>query len=962
VYIDGVSGRCTSIAFVSSTSMTCTLNSISTVGSSSASVQVYVNNFPSSPISLLLYSAPSITSVTGLPVLPMGSVTINGNNFGGVYTNIASISVWPLGSSPFYCTPTSATHTQVVCQMPDAQYTAQSFSYTLTAFSMASSQFSSTTAIYQIIDCGEPATRTGYLIATGPISYKATRSVYCVSGYEGTPSSITCGIDSLWSTPTGCAAVDCGEPSPPLGYTISAGTTTYLAIRTVSCASCYDGISSTISCQVDRTWTSPVGCYAISCGTPPAQTGYNIAAGYDSCGASRTTSCATGYSGSGASITCQASTQWSAYSGCTIKSCSNPEDVSGYVISSGTNTYQSVRTVTCNSCFVGTATSITCQDSQLWSLPSGCAITDCGSVPAQTGYSVGSGTTTCGSVRTVTCSIGYSGTPTDVTCQSNLQWTSSAGCSPVSCGEPVAPTGYSFTSGSTVTYGTLRSVSCQQGFYGQPPAIQCQADQTWTQPTGCNFVDCGQPSSSPGYVINSGQSGTGYNAVQTVSCESGYSGTAANIVCQQDLTWSSSSGCTAVACPTHSTGRSVPEGCVCEAGYSGSVSSSSISPFYFSTCSPVPCPLYSSGSNVPTGCSCSAGYSGTVSGTTSSPFYISSCSPVQCPLYSSGIDVPSGCTCNSGFSGSVLSTNISPFFDSTCMDIDECQSSVCDSESFGCKNTVGHYACLPSVDQLSATELSSMLGGEIISFRVRGFDSVVLVGFSYGRYSGEFDFASVGAASIASGSNTTVQAVTSAGYGASMRVFLSWSLPIGQTATDSVQSGAVSSAATFSYPAPTITPQSLHLNASNTQIDGNVAYVNLPGIDVSTWVTFSGTNFGNFPDQVTINYLQGGTSYECLKTPNPLQYPWGLPGSVTNTEIVCRTATGESVGSYTFQVAVAGVSSNIGVDRLSFPAIPNPTSAAGCSGGILNCPTLGGVTITIFGEQFSQGMVLISFL
>eukprot|EP00435_Cladocopium_sp_Y103_P035867 s1803_g9.t1 len=46
---------------------------------------------------------------------------------------------------------------------------------------------------------------------------------------------------------------------------------------------------------------------------------------------------------------------------------------------------------------------------------------------------------------------------------------------------------------------------------------------------------------------------------------------------------------------------------------------------YNSTCAPVACPSHSTGTDVATGCSCDAGYSGSITASSTSPFYTGSC-------------------------------------------------------------------------------------------------------------------------------------------------------------------------------------------------------------------------------------------------------------------------------------------------------------------------------------------------
>lgn len=84
--------------------------------------------------------------------------------------------------------------------------------------------------------------------------------------------------------------------------------------------------------------------------------------------------------------------------------------------------------------------------------------------------------------------------------------------------------------------------------------------------------------------------------------------------------------CTPVACPAFSTGSHVPGGCEClpggafqmrftcvsGAGYSGSILGDDSKPYYEGSCSPVSCPQGARGTDIPSGCVCQAGYSGTV--------------------------------------------------------------------------------------------------------------------------------------------------------------------------------------------------------------------------------------------------------------------------------------------------------------------------------------------------------------
>ena len=79
-------------------------------------------------------------------------------------------------------------------------------------------------------------------------------------------------------------------------------------------------------------------------------------------------------------------------------------------------------------------------------------------------------------------------------------------------------------------------------------------------------------------------------------------------------------------CPNNSFGVGVATGCTCQAGFSGNVIPTIISPYYSSTCSPVPCPTNTTGINVVLGCACSyAVISGILAATTVAPYYLNIC-------------------------------------------------------------------------------------------------------------------------------------------------------------------------------------------------------------------------------------------------------------------------------------------------------------------------------------------------
>jgi hypothetical protein len=181
--------------------------------------------------------------------------------------------------------------------------------------------------------------------------------------------------------------------------------------------------------------------------------------------------CATGYNGtpSVTQIQCLCAA-WSptTFTGCTIISCSSSPAQTGYIFTAGLSTYLSSRTASCATGYTGTASSISCLESASWSSSSGCNA-DCPASPTQTGYTIATGSSTHGSTRTVTCATGYTGTAASVTC-SDGTWSPSSGRTIVSCSATPTQTGYAIAPGAS-TYQSTRTVSCATGYTGTASSI-----------------------------------------------------------------------------------------------------------------------------------------------------------------------------------------------------------------------------------------------------------------------------------------------------------------------------------------------------------------------------------------------------------------------------------------------------------------------------------------------------------
>jgi hypothetical protein len=180
-----------------------------------------------------------------------------------------------------------------------------------------------------------------------------------------------------------------------------------------------------------------------------------------------------------------------------------------------------------------------------WSSQSGCTIVSCPSTPTQTGYSLNTGSSTYGSTRTASCVTGFTGTASSITCQASAAWTSSTGCTIRNCGNPTAGTGYALGSGST-TYGSTYTMTCVTGYTGTAASLTCESSGSWSSQSGCTLVSCPSAPTQTGYSLNTGSST--YGSTRTASCATGYTGSASSITCQASAEWSSSTGCTLVDC------------------------------------------------------------------------------------------------------------------------------------------------------------------------------------------------------------------------------------------------------------------------------------------------------------------------------------------------------------------------------------------------------------------------------
>lgn len=94
--------------------------------------------------------------------------------------------------------------------------------------------------------------------------------------------------------------------------------------------------------------------------------------------------------------------------------------------------------------------------------------------------------------------------------------------------------------GAGISPGAVAQVSCATGYAGVPDNVVCGDDGSWPSASGCEILDCGTPSAD-GYIFSTGA--TTFGSTATFTCAAGYAGIAQTVACGDDGNWNIS-GCT----------------------------------------------------------------------------------------------------------------------------------------------------------------------------------------------------------------------------------------------------------------------------------------------------------------------------------------------------------------------------------------------------------------------------------
>ena len=255
-----------------------------------------------------------------------------------------------------------------------------------------------------------------------------------------------------------------------------------------------------------------------------------------------------------------------------------------------------------------------------------------------------------------------------------------------------------------------------------------------------------------------------------------------------------------------------------------------------------------------------------------------------------------------------------------------------------------HLSSAPNTP-LGNVNLSSNNGGDEVVFTGQYFgtqSSRVVVSYGVSGSTAVYNCSITAFISDVSGNNNNVTCTTAAGVGANLvftvTVYPTLSLPaqISAQGTD-----------TMSYPAPNITAGTLH-------VPGGPSTTNLVGTySNGEPVIFSGSHLGSNAAHLTVRYglladLQSAPLGSSVLTCAGVSF-------LSSNTLQCTTQPGAG-GNYVFQVIALNAASTPGTDKYTYPTPPIVSNVTGCANTSGNattqCPTFGGVTITLSGSNF----------
>lgn len=172
---------------------------------------------------------------------------------------------------------------------------------------------------------------------------------------------------------------------------------------------------------------------------------------------------------------------------------------------------------------------------------------------------------------------------------------------------------------------------------------------------------------------------------------------------------------------------------------------------------------------------------------------------------------------------------------------------------------------------------------------------------------------------------------------------------VGANLTFVIKAGLLTSPAsadTFSYPPPAILPNSLRSSLAGAGMTDYTGQYSSGDV-----VFFTVTDVGNDASLLSVTYSRPSDPSVVYTCSNVAIY-----AGTTNTSLSCLTAAGTGSG-YVFTVTALNQASAPGTDTYNYVTPPTITSVTGCTdvgNGTTNCPTIGGITLTVTGTAFGS--------
>ncbi|XP_046583594.1 sushi, von Willebrand factor type A, EGF and pentraxin domain-containing protein 1-like [Haliotis rubra] len=343
------------------------------------------------------------------------------------------------------------------------------------------------------VDCGTPPTLDHADVDVNSTLVGNTANYTCHDGYEhlSVSNEVTCLDTGNWDVADMKCEVNCGDP-PSLNRTEVSFTDGFVnETAEYTCKPGYAHLSgsSVITCLDTGTWED-LGIYCeVDCGTPPTVDHADVDVNSTLVGQSANYTCHDGYAHISVSneVTCLDTGNWDVADMKCEVDCSSPPVVANTVVISDNTTLNSTAVYTCSPGFVHVSgsTNITCLDTGFWEIPFIECVADCGLPPQITNTIMTYNSTLVNSTAEYTCVDGtaHASDSTQVTCQSDGNWTNSDTSCLVNCGSPPSVLNATVTISGTWVNSSAQ-YACHDGFTASGSAsVICQLNGTWEVPS-----------------------------------------------------------------------------------------------------------------------------------------------------------------------------------------------------------------------------------------------------------------------------------------------------------------------------------------------------------------------------------------------------------------------------------------------------------------------------------------------